>query len=81
MLLANGDGTFQAPTGYPAGNFSEFLSLGDKDKDCKLDVVTKVYMDSNNDVNDNDSNVNHDSNDIDGNSSNNVNDELLINIG
>lgn len=38
-------------------------------------------MDSNNDVNDNDSNVNHDSNDIDGNSSNNVNDELLINIG
>jgi hypothetical protein len=39
ILLGNGDGTFQPQMVFPAGNFSNFVAVGDFNGDHKLDVV------------------------------------------
>ncbi len=39
ILLGNGDGTFQAPTGYPVGNLPSGLVLGDFNSDGHTDIA------------------------------------------
>ncbi len=39
ILLGNGDGTFQAQMVFPAGSGSNFVAVGDFNRDHKLDVI------------------------------------------
>jgi hypothetical protein len=39
VLLGNGDGTFQAPVSYPAGNEPFSVAIGDFNMDGKLDLI------------------------------------------
>jgi hypothetical protein len=39
VLLGNGDGTFQSPLGYPAGDNPDFVVVGDFDGDGKQDLA------------------------------------------
>jgi hypothetical protein len=39
VMLGNGDGTFQAPQGYPAGSFSQSLAVSDFNRDGVPDLA------------------------------------------
>jgi|SRR5579871_85756 len=43
LALGNGDGTFQAPTFYPAGTNDRFLGSGDFNGDKKIDLLIPDY--------------------------------------
>jgi hypothetical protein len=47
ILLGNGDGTFQPPVNYPAGDGPESLAAGDFNGDGKLDLVVANWASDN----------------------------------
>jgi VCBS repeat protein/IPT/TIG domain-containing protein len=46
ILLANGDGTFQAPVNYATGGFPYAAAVGDFNRDGHLDLVVANYYDA-----------------------------------
>jgi FG-GAP-like repeat len=43
ILLGNGNGSFQAPVSFPAGNNPASVAVGDFNRDGKLDVAVPIY--------------------------------------
>ena len=46
ILMGNGDGTFQSPILYPAGNSAGSIAIGDFNGDGKADVAVTSYIDN-----------------------------------